>query len=84
GFGLKFRDFAKGLIASDGTVTNKSTAIQGSITRNTDEQTRVTDRAARVETQLRKQYSDLDARMVQMQSLGSFVTAQLAQWNKTS
>lgn len=84
GFGLKFRDFAKGLITSDGTVTNKSTAIQGSITRNTDEQTRVTDRAARVETQLRKQYSDLDARMVQMQSLGSFVTAQLAQWNKTS
>lgn len=60
GFGLKFRDFAKGLIAADGTVSNKSTAIQGSISRNSDEQARVNDRASRIEVQLRKQYSDLE------------------------
>lgn len=84
GFGLKVRDFARGLIASDGTVTTKSSAISGSITRNSDEQTKVNERAARVETQLRKQYSDLDARLAQLQGLGSYVTAQLAQWNKSS
>lgn len=84
GFGLKVRDFAQGLIAADGTVTNKSTAIQGSISRNSKEQDKVNDRAAQVEKQLRKQYSDLDAKLAGMQSLSSYVTAQLAQWNKSS
>jgi len=84
GFGLKLRDFAQGLIAADGTVTNKSTAIQGSISRNSKEQDKVNDRAARIEKQLRKQYSDLDTRLASMQSLSSYVTAQLAQWNKSS
>jgi len=59
GFGLKLRDFAKGLIAFDGRVTNKATALQGSINRNSVDQDRVNERAARVETQLRRQYSAL-------------------------
>jgi flagellar hook-associated protein 2 len=82
GFGLKVRDFARGLVKFDGTVVNKSTAIQGAITRNSSEQDRVNQRAALVETQLRKQYSALDAQMAKMNALGSYVTAQLAQWNK--
>jgi flagellar hook-associated protein 2 len=84
GFGLKVRDFARGLVAFDGVVTNKSTALQGSITRNSKDQDRVNDRAARVEVQLRKQYNTLDAQMAQMNGLSSYVTAQLAQWNKST
>jgi len=83
GFALKLRDFAKGLIALDGTVSNKATALQGAINRNGDEQDRITSRAAVVEKQLRAQYSALDAQMAKMSSLNSYVTAQLAQWNKT-
>jgi flagellar hook-associated protein 2 len=82
GFGLKVRDFAKGLLDATGTITTKTTAIQGAITRNQSDQDRVNQRADQVEAQLRKQYSDLDARMAEMQSLSSYVTAQLAQWNK--
>lgn len=82
GFGFKLRDFSRGLVKFDGTVATKSTALQGAISRNGAEQDRVTQRAARVETQLRKQYSDLDATMAKMNALGSYVTAQLAQWNK--
>lgn len=82
GFGLKVRDFARGLVASDGRVTNKSTALQGSITRNSTDQERVNDRAARVEVALRRQYTALDRQMAQMTGLSSYVTAQLAQWNK--
>lgn len=84
GFGLKLRDLASGLLASDGTVSNKSTALQGAITRNGDEQDRITVRAAMVEKQLRAQYSALDAQMARMSGLSSYVTAQLAQWNKSS
>lgn len=83
GFGLKFRDFARGLVSATGTITTKSTAIQGSIKRNTQDQDRINERAARIEIQLRRQYSALDAQMAQMQGLSSYVTAQLAQWNKT-
>lgn len=84
GFGLKVRDFSRGLVAFDGVVTNKSTALQSSIDRNSKDQDRVNDRAARVEVQLRKQYNALDAQMAQLNGLSSYVTAQLAQWNKSS
>ena len=84
GFGLKVRDFARGLVAFDGVVSNKATALQDAITRNGKDQDRVTDRAARVEAQLYKQYSALDAQMAQMNALSSYVTAQLAVWNKSS
>jgi flagellar hook-associated protein 2 len=84
GFGLKVRDFSRGLVAIDGLVSNKSTALQGAISRNSKDQDRVTDRAARVEVQLLRQYSALDAQMAQMNGLSSYVTAQLAQWNKSS
>lgn len=82
GFGLKVRDFSRDMVAFDGRVTNKSTALQASITRNSSDQDRVNERASRVEAQLYKQYSALDAQMAQMSSLSSFVTAQLAVWNQ--
>jgi flagellar hook-associated protein 2 len=84
GFGIKVRDFARAMVAFDGQVTNKSTALQASIDRNSAEQERVNDRATRVETQLYKQYSALDAQMAQLNGLSSFVTAQLAVWNKST
>ena len=46
GFALKLRDLTKGLIASDGTVSNKSNALTGAISRNGDEQDKVTEHAA--------------------------------------
>ena len=84
GFGLKVRDFARAMVAFDGQVTGKSAALQASITRNSKDQDRVNDRASRVEAQLYKQYSALDAQMAQLNGLSSFVTAQLAVWNKPS
>lgn len=84
GFGLKVRDFARGLIAYDGRVSNKSTALQGSISRNSKDQDRVNDRVARVEVSLRRQYGALDTQMAKLNGLSSYVNAQLAQWNKTS
>lgn len=84
GFGLKVRDFSRGLVAFDGQVSNKSAALQGSITRNSKEQDNITARASRVEAQLLRQYSALDSQMAQLNGLNSYVTAQLAQWNKST
>lgn len=94
GFGVRFRELAKELLNAgggstsvskdNGYVTNKAAALQASITRNADEQDRVSTRAAAVEKRLRAQYSALDAKMATMSSLSSYVTAQLAQWNKST
>jgi flagellar hook-associated protein 2 len=94
GFGVRFRELAKELLnasggstsvsSSNGYVINKAAALQASITRNAYEQDKVNTRAAAVEKRLRSQYSALDAKMATMSSLSSYVTAQLAQWNKSS
>jgi len=82
GFGLKVRDFARGLVAFDGGVTTKSAALQGAITRNSKDQDKVNARATTVEAQLLKQYSDLDTQMAKWNSLSTYMTSQVAQWNK--
>ena len=94
GFGVKLREFAKELLnasggtssvsTSNGYVTNKAAALQASIERNVEAQDKVNLRAAAVEKRLRAQYSALDAKMASMTSLSSYVTAQLAQWNKST
>lgn len=84
GFGLKVRDFARGLLAVDGRVSNKSTALQGALSRNSKDQDAVSARAARVEASLRRQYTALDAKMAEINGLNSYVSSQIAQWNKAS
>lgn len=84
GFGLKVRDFARAMIAFDGQVTHKSAALQGSIDRNSKDQDNVNLHASVVEAMLNKQYSALDTQMATLTSLSSYMTSQIAQWNKSS
>jgi flagellar hook-associated protein 2 len=84
GFALKIRDFARGLVSADGRITNRTAGIQTSIKKNSEDQDRVNQRADRVEENLRRQYSALDNKMSQMGGLSSYVSSQIAQWNKSS
>jgi flagellar hook-associated protein 2 len=84
GFGVKLKTFTQGLLATSGAVVNKTTALQGSVTANTKEQKKVTDRAAAVETRLRRTYSALDGKMASLNALSTYVTQQVAQWNKST
>jgi len=84
GFGLKVRDFARGLLGVDGRVSNKSTALQSALSRNSKDQDAVSLRASRVEADLRRQYTALDAKMAGINGLNSYVSSQIAQWNKAS
>jgi flagellar hook-associated protein 2 len=83
GIARRLRDFARGANSVDGNVTGRNTALQAAITRNTKEIDRITARVARTEADLYKQYSRLDANLGTLTSLGTFVTQQIAQWNKT-
>lgn len=84
GFGLKLKDFANGLLAAGGSVTNKTDALQSALKRNATEQDKVNLRAAQVEKRLRQQYSALDAQMGSLTALNAYIGQQISQWNKST
>lgn len=83
GFGLKVKAFADGLLNSEGLVSSKTEGIQASIKRNGVEQDRINQRAARSELRLLAQYNAMDAAVSRLNGLNSFVSQQVAQWNKS-
>lgn len=84
GFGLKFKALGEGIAASGGSLTNKATSLQSTLTRNLAEQTKITERATVFETRLRARYSALDAQMAQLTALNSYVAQQVTTWNQST
>lgn len=84
GFALKFKALGEGIAASGGSLANKASALQNTLTRNTDDQAKITQRAAAFETRLRARYSALDAQMAQLTALNSYVAQQVTTWNKST
>lgn len=82
GFGRKIDAFADGLLATDGLVTTRKSSLQKSMDRNSDEQDRVNDRAARAEVRYLAQYNAMDANVAKLNSINSFITQQIALWNR--
>lgn len=83
GIARRIRDFARAANGVDGDVSGRNTALKNAITRNTKDIATLNTRVTRVETQLYAQFSRLDANIGTINSLGNFVTQQIAQWNKT-
>ena len=84
GFGLKFGDLGRGVLAAGGSVVNKASALKGQLERNTKEQAKVNERAAVVEARLKRQYSALDAQMGKLTALNAYVAQQVSTWNKST
>jgi flagellar hook-associated protein 2 len=84
GFGRKMEAFATGLLSVNGMVTGRSEALKNSATRNTKEQEKVVDRAARAEVRLLAQYNAMDAAVGKLNGLNAFVTQQITLWNRNT
>lgn len=84
GFGWKIKNFAEGLIDADGTVSNKTDALKASIKRNSLDQDRVNEKAARSEKRLLAQYNAMDAAVGKLSGLNAFVAQQITLWNKNT
>ncbi len=84
GVATKLQAFTAGLMAATGFFTTKEGAFQRALDRNTQDQTKVNERAARVETQLNKRYSALDAQMASLTALNAYVAQQVTTWNKST
>lgn len=84
GFGLKIKSFADGLLSVEGLVTTRTESLQSAVKRNTKEQDKVVDRAARAEVRFLAQYNAMDAAVGRLNSLSAFVNQQVTMWNKNT
>jgi flagellar hook-associated protein 2 len=84
GFGVRLRQLADAVTGFDGVLSTRSSALQGKLKRNQDEQARQEDRVSRVQARLQKQYQALDAKMGSLTTLSNYVTQQITTWNKSS
>lgn len=82
GFGLKVKNFAKGL--TDGALSSRQDGLQAALTRNSKEQDRVNDRATRAEARYLAQYNAMDAAVGQLNALNAYVAQQVTMWNKST
>lgn len=82
GIGRRVDAFADGLLAVDGMLTNRKEGLEKAKERNTDEQDRINDRAARAEKRYLAMYNAMDANVAKLNSLSTFVSQQITMWNK--
>ncbi len=84
GLGLRVKNFANGLLAASGTVTNKTEAVKKAIDNNAQAQAKVNARASLMETRLKAQYAALDKKMSSLNALNDYVSQQVKTWNKST
>ncbi|MBL0727677.1 flagellar filament capping protein FliD [Piscinibacter sp. HJYY11] len=76
--------FADKVLGVDGSLTSKTEGLNTSLKLNQKRQDELTDRLALTEARLRAQYTSLDTNMAKMSALNSYITNQVAAWNKSS
>jgi flagellar hook-associated protein 2 len=84
GFAKRFKTVTAALLASDGSLTTRTSGLGDQLTRNQKDQDTLTIRLAATEKRIRAQYTALDTTMAQLTSTSTFVTNQIAAWNKSS
>lgn len=84
GIATKLQRFSAGLMTATGLFSTKEASLQKALDRNSANQTKVNERAARMEAQLNKRYSALDAQMASLTALNAYVAQQVATWNKST
>ena len=84
GVALKFKTFSQGVLAADGFFSAKDATLKRSLELNAKDQTRLTEKVARIETQLNRRYNALDVQLNSLTALNTYITQQVAQWNRST
>jgi flagellar hook-associated protein 2 len=84
GIATQLRTIADQLLSIDGSISSRTEGLQKRIDLNEDRQERLEERLALTEKRLLAQYTALDARMGQLNSLSSYITQQIAAFNANS
>ncbi|RYF74925.1 MAG: flagellar cap protein FliD, partial [Comamonadaceae bacterium] len=83
GFAVRFSAFTQAAVGNEGSIASRTGSLQLQKTGNGREQDRLSDRLTLTESRLRKQYSALDANLSKLTALDTFVSQQIAQWNRS-
>lgn len=83
GFVRRFKTLADASLGSDGVFDSRTAGLRSSVDRNSKSQEAMQTRLSLTEARLRKQYTSLDTTMSQMSSLSSYISQQVAQFNKS-
>lgn len=84
GIATRLRIFGDSILSTDGSLTTKTASLNSTLSLNQKRQDELTDRLALTEARLRAQYTSLDTNMAKMSALNSYITNQVAAWNKSS
>jgi len=84
GFARRYSDLAAQALGVDGTLSTRKAGLQALIAKNGDDQTKLNDRVDTFQASLIKQYTALDANVAKLNSLSTYVTQQIANWNKST
>ena len=82
GFATLVRTLADTALGVDGSIAARSEGLRDRISANEKRQAALEVRASQTEARLRKQYTALDTKMGELQSLSSYVSQQVALLNK--
>jgi flagellar hook-associated protein 2 len=82
GLGRQIRVLADSFLSIDGSLSSRAEGLRQRLDSNKSQQEKLTDRIAQTEKRLRAQYTALDTQMATLNGLSSYVTQQIAQFNK--
>ena len=84
GFATKLRTLSNAVLGGDGLLTTRLSGLSTKLTRNQKDQDTLSDRLDATRARLTAQYTALDTKMSSINTLSTYMTQQIANWNKSS
>lgn len=85
GVAVKFKTFADGMLAAGtGLFKTKEDSLKRALDLNTKETERLNAKISRIEAQLNRRYSALDAQVASLTALNNYVSQQVTTWNNAN
>jgi flagellar hook-associated protein 2 len=84
GFAQRFRTLGDQVLGTDGSLTTRAAGLATSLKQNETRQDEMNNRLTSTEARLRAQYTALDTKMASFSTLSTYITQQIANWNKST
>ena len=84
GFATKLRTLTNAVLGGDGLLTARLSGLSTKLTHNQKDQNTLSDRLDATRARLQAQYTALDAKMASINTLSTYMTQQIANWNKST
>ena len=84
GFARRYAALATQVLGADGSLSTRTEGLRERLTRNGEDQVRVSERVERYQARLVAQYTAMDANLSRLNALSSYVTQQMAVFTKSN